>query len=767
MIGACDDEEPRPLGAACTADGQCAGGLVCGFGRCRETCDGVAGCGGLPCVPAEDAAFGVCLEADDFVAPCALGCRPPTICDEAADRCLAACDATFNPCARDETCSDDGLCRPRCGDGAVDAAAGESCDDGGDSATCDADCTPAACGDGYLNESAGEVCDDGDTNPGDGCSSTCTSDETCGNGIVDAVAGEVCDDGGESATCDGDCTRPACGDGVANATAGEECDDGDTRDDGDGGCSSRCLEVRCGNSRLDPGEMLDLGETDPEHCFRCPGGAGEPPDCGACVYFVDLESATNVPDGRTWGSAFHTLGEAVDAAAATRPAGVESCAVWVASGTYTGEVEDGHVVALRPRVEVLGGFARGALDARGRADPAATVLDGGGAVRHVVVLEADAGDGAEAVLDGLTLRGGLAPTGTSGGGAFVSGAAAALVVRRCRFEGNVAREAGGGLAVEAGATAWVESTVFLGNSAATAAGIAVGRDARVTIVNSTFAANVATSGPAAVALADATAAADVTNAVVADGGATRDAELSPAVAARSTLFGAGEAGDPADQNLVGDPLFVDAAAGDVALGAGSPAIDRADGCAAPATDLRGAERADDVTAADLGRGPPADLGALEADGGASVGPARYFDDCCAAPVEHGGRWIRLCDPGEAARLPWRRAREACESRGAGLASIADRDESAAATLALAAAPGTEAWGGGRQVPVGAGWSWQWSDGETWAFPDGDPVWGWGDACYPPADDGGLCLALGREPGRGCPADCAAALPFVCEEGGDL
>ena len=41
--------------------------------------------------------------------------------------------------------------------------AGEECDDAGESATCDADCTAAVCGDGVLNESAGETCDDGNT----------------------------------------------------------------------------------------------------------------------------------------------------------------------------------------------------------------------------------------------------------------------------------------------------------------------------------------------------------------------------------------------------------------------------------------------------------------------------------------------------------------------------------------------------------------------------------------------------------------------------
>lgn len=59
----------------------------------------------------------------------------------------------------------------KCGDGQLDPA--EVCDNGEDSNSCDADCTLAECGDGYLNAKAGEVCDDGNVSPGDTCSSAC------------------------------------------------------------------------------------------------------------------------------------------------------------------------------------------------------------------------------------------------------------------------------------------------------------------------------------------------------------------------------------------------------------------------------------------------------------------------------------------------------------------------------------------------------------------------------------------------------------------
>ena len=124
-----------------------------------------------------------------------------------------------------------------CGDMVVNMAAGEACDDGAETATCDVDCTAVMCGDGTTNMTAGETCDDmGESMV---CDTDCTT-AMCGDGTTNVTAGEACDDMGESAACDPDCTTATCGDNYINATAGEECDDGNTMD-GDG-CSSVCTD---------------------------------------------------------------------------------------------------------------------------------------------------------------------------------------------------------------------------------------------------------------------------------------------------------------------------------------------------------------------------------------------------------------------------------------------------------------------------------------------------------------------------------------------
>ncbi len=89
---------------------------------------------------------------------------------------------------------------PRCGNGVVEEARFEVCDEGlansdAPDAACRTNCRPSRCGDGIRAPERGEACDDGNNTASDGCAKDCSSDESCGNGTLDTIHGEQCDDG--------------------------------------------------------------------------------------------------------------------------------------------------------------------------------------------------------------------------------------------------------------------------------------------------------------------------------------------------------------------------------------------------------------------------------------------------------------------------------------------------------------------------------------------------------------------------------------------
>jgi hypothetical protein len=77
--------------------------------------------------------------------------------------------------------------RIECGDGVVWSGV-ESCDDGGESAHCDIDCTLPGCGDGTWNPAAGEECDT--ENPD--CCPDCTLQRLCCPGVSVCSVFPVC-----------------------------------------------------------------------------------------------------------------------------------------------------------------------------------------------------------------------------------------------------------------------------------------------------------------------------------------------------------------------------------------------------------------------------------------------------------------------------------------------------------------------------------------------------------------------------------------------
>ena len=95
--------------------------------------------------------------------------------------------------------------------------------------------TLAGCGNGTRDPC--EICDEGGNTAG--CDEDCTDPE-CGDGLFNSAAGEECDDGIATDTCSAACEWLGCGDGETEALYGEECDDGNN-EDGDG-CSADCQD---------------------------------------------------------------------------------------------------------------------------------------------------------------------------------------------------------------------------------------------------------------------------------------------------------------------------------------------------------------------------------------------------------------------------------------------------------------------------------------------------------------------------------------------
>ncbi len=115
-------------------------------------------------------------------------------------------------------CAADCTPGPRCGDGVVEPGI-EECDNGTNGSGYyreDGDCAPGCvnppfCGDGFVDAAFGERCDDGilDGSYG-GCTNTCQPGPKCGDMVVDE-AFEECDDGNKAANdgCSPDCkTEP-------------------------------------------------------------------------------------------------------------------------------------------------------------------------------------------------------------------------------------------------------------------------------------------------------------------------------------------------------------------------------------------------------------------------------------------------------------------------------------------------------------------------------------------------------------------------------
>jgi cysteine-rich repeat protein len=149
-------------------------------------------------------------ECDDSNTVTGDGCSFPSCLPEVCGDTIENPDPpSSETCDDGNTVSGDGCdenCQTECGNGTVNT--GEDCDDSGESAACDDDCTFVVCGDDNVNETAGEDCDDANTVDGDGCSAVCETEggqskgqQKCINAINKNLAGVVKAQTADDAAC--------------------------------------------------------------------------------------------------------------------------------------------------------------------------------------------------------------------------------------------------------------------------------------------------------------------------------------------------------------------------------------------------------------------------------------------------------------------------------------------------------------------------------------------------------------------------------------
>lgn len=313
--------------------------------------------------------------------------------------------------------------------------------------------------------------------------------------------------------------------------------------------------------------------------------AGWDPTIPTMAYRVNCANTSDLEDGLSWETAFHTIQDAVDAVAL-----LGEGEIWVAAGTYT--ATDGQVVAMRPHVRLYGGFA-GNETAWSARDWEAnrTILDGESSYRGVL-------GASNAVLDGFSIQNGY--TYDSGAGLF--NGAVSPVVSNCSFIENAADGTGGGIFNYRSAPT-VSNCTFTGNVASDGGGISNVRcGVAPTVVNCTFTRNMAGEGGA---IYNYFSESTVTNCILWGDSATLSGnevrnESSSPVLAYSCVEGAFEG----TGNISDDPLLVATRASNGRIQPGSPCIDAGTAAGAPGTDRQGTLRP---------QGTSVDMGAYELD----------------------------------------------------------------------------------------------------------------------------------------------------------
>jgi len=194
------------------------------------------------------------------------------------------------------------------------------------------------------------------------------------------------------------------------------------------------------------------------------------------------------------------------------------------------------------------------------------------------------------------------------GGLTTEGAASSPVLSRCIFDNNAGYN-GGAIRARLGSLT-LDNCVFFNNySDVTGSGI-LNSDCDVKIANCTFTSN--SRGALLAGWSSGGGSYTIANSILWDNPGLEIVGAAPATVRFSNIDQAGGYSDGGG-NFSADPNFIDAAGGDLRIGQASPCIDAGDGDSAPATDVAGQPRSDDLLMPNSGTGTPdySDIGAYE------------------------------------------------------------------------------------------------------------------------------------------------------------
>ncbi|MHC4428647.1 MAG: dockerin type I domain-containing protein [Planctomycetota bacterium] len=222
------------------------------------------------------------------------------------------------------------------------------------------------------------------------------------------------------------------------------------------------------------------------------------------------------------------------------------------------------------------------------------------------------GEGADTILQGFTITGGMG--GTAFGSGMINNESTPTVIN-CMFTGNHGLFGGGMWNIDSSPT--VINCTFSANVTDNAGGGMLNIDSSPIVANCTFSGNSATSGRALACGSwgsNDPHEVEMTNCILWNGGDEIWNSGGPTI---DITYSDVQGGWSGSGNIDADPLFVDPENGDFRLSPGSPCIDAGDNTAVPegiTTDLAGDPRfVDDPDTPDTGNGDPpiVDMGAYE------------------------------------------------------------------------------------------------------------------------------------------------------------